>query len=355
MLRLPVLFLFLAPLLSMGCSRFESGPPPEAIAATKPIVYFRNPEIKNVDDYLEVVGRVAASRMVEIRSPAGGMIVSTKMYSRGEVDDFREGSAVKAGDVLFVVAQDPVTAVRWMAEQADPSVKPESPAMPKFLEIRSPIAGIVGKRQIDPGNLLPASSIAETVLTTVAASDPAYVYFHVDESVLLKLLRQRNSNAAAGDVTWSSAVAVAMADEDGFTAQGNLDYVDNRIDPETSSIEVRASLPNPKSLLYPGMSVRVRLSFAQINGATLVEEKAIRSDRRGRYLYVVNHSNEIEKRYVITQSQHDGMRVVKAADTQSESAAIKPDDRYVVQAWQPIQPGDAVQASSIEEESFNRK
>jgi multidrug efflux pump subunit AcrA (membrane-fusion protein) len=109
--------------------------------------------------------------------------------------------------------------------------------------------GRLGRRLLDPGSLVRAD---ETALVTITSSDPAYVVFEVDERTALRLRR--------GQVAAPQAVAVGLADEEGFPHAAKVDFIDTKVDPKTGTLRMRAVLPNKDGLLMPGLSARVRLS-----------------------------------------------------------------------------------------------
>src|SRR5262249_36742118 len=126
-----------------------------------------------------------------------------------------------------------------------------------FTKVAAPAAGRVGRRFVDPGNVVKAD---ETTLTTIVGKDPMYVYFDVDERTYLDLRRAiRDSKVKAAKVE-ELPVAVGLANEDGYPHKGKIDFVNNRVDPDKGTIRLRAVLPNADGLLVPGLFARVRLT-----------------------------------------------------------------------------------------------
>jgi RND family efflux transporter MFP subunit len=120
----------------------------------------------------------------------------------------------------------------------------------EFTRVSSPLDGRVGRRLLDAGNLVKAD---ETLLATVVGEGPVYVYFDVDERTALRLLD-------GGKFKAGLPVAVGLATDKGFPRRGTVDFVDNRVNPTTGMLRMRATLANADGVLVPGLFVRVRLT-----------------------------------------------------------------------------------------------
>jgi RND family efflux transporter MFP subunit len=111
--------------------------------------------------------------------------------------------------------------------------------------------------------------------------------------------------------------------------------MDNRVDPETGTIQVRGVFPNPHGRLLPGMFARVRVPLRRIERALLVPDHALGSDQQGRYVLVVDGQDTVERRPVqVGPLQDDGLRVI--------SQGLKPDDRVIVKGLVKARPGGKV-------------
>jgi len=120
-----------------------------------------------------------------------------------------------------------------------------------FTRIVAPIDGKAGKALLNVGNLIRSGADR---LTTIVVIDPLHVYFDVDERTLLRLLREWKGK---GD---KAPVGVGLASEKGYPREATIDFMDNRVDPKTGTLRIRAVLPNPKTEMLPGQAVRIRLS-----------------------------------------------------------------------------------------------
>jgi RND family efflux transporter MFP subunit len=191
----------------------------------------------------------------------------------------------------------------------------------------APISGRIGRRLVDPGNLVKAD---ETSLAVLVRLEPIYVYFHIDERTLLRILRLRERPAPGEKVP----VSVALTDEKGFPHAGVMDFADNKVDPATGTLRARAVVANKDRLLRPGMFARVRLAVGKPYRALLVPAEAVSAEGEGRYVLVVNDKGVIERRPVTLGQQHEGLRVV--------TAGLKAEDRIIVGGPPGLRPGKSV-------------
>ena len=155
---------------------------------------------------------------------------------------------------------------------------------------RSPFAGRISRRLIDPGNLVKAD---DTPLTTLVALDPLYAYFDIDERTLLRLRRLIAEGKIKSARETEAPVMVGLADEQGFSLTGVVNFVDNKVDPNTGTLRARVVIANPRRLLSPGLFVRIRVPIGSPRPALLVPEEAVGSDQGQKYLYILNKDDEV--------------------------------------------------------------
>jgi multidrug efflux system membrane fusion protein len=122
-----------------------------------------------------------------------------------------------------------------------------------WARVTAPFNGRVSRIQASEGSLVTAE---KTPILKIVSTDPLYVSFNVPEAVLLKL--RRDGLAEPGKLN----VAVGFAGEEGHAHVAKLDLIEPEVDAKTGTVRFRATVPNPKGLLSPGMSARVRLSPA---------------------------------------------------------------------------------------------
>jgi RND family efflux transporter MFP subunit len=350
-------------------------PPPPEVSVSQPIE-------EPVQDTLEFTGRTSAVASVEVHARVTGYI--TKV-------GFQGGALVNAGDLLFeidpreyeaAVLRGEGEVARLRAELAraqsevarNQALRPSGAASQRELEkaiagqgaaegelkakvaqlelakldvefsrVTAPIAGRTSKAEITEGNLVVVGTSGGPLLTTVVSLDPIYVDFDVDERALVRL--GKATIARAGAVSPESVraaklpVQAALADEEGFPHEGTIDFVDNRIDPSTGTVHVRALLPNGDRLLLPGMFVRVRLPVGVARPGILVTDRAVATDQDRKYVLVVNDKNVVEYRPIKLGSMHGGLRAV--------TEGLGTGEWVIVNGIQRVRPGVTVTPQKV--------
>ncbi len=353
--------------LAAGCVRR----PPETMLPPPPRVTVRQPVPRAVIDYAEATGRTEAKETYEVRVRVKGFLKSVR---------FREGAIVQKGDLLYeidprtfeadlesveaeaarleallkqarseadratrmrqnnaiseeefiqkIAAQDTAAAGARKARAAVHSARLEL----GFTKITSPIDGRIGRTLVTEGNLVGYNE--PTLLTTVVRLDPLYVYFDLPERVVLEydmLVRERGAAALEGKVK----AMLGFATDKGYPYVGRLDFRDNKVDPGTGTIRVRAVLDNPDLVLSPGLFCRVKVPISLPKERLLVPENALGQDQRGRFVLVVGADDMVEARPVQTAATtDDGFAVIESGLTR--------DDWVVVNGLQRARPGSKV-------------
>ncbi|TDI47849.1 MAG: efflux RND transporter periplasmic adaptor subunit [Acidobacteria bacterium] len=342
----------------------------EAPPRPAPEVTVAVPEQRDVMGYQEFTGRTEAVESVEIRARVSGEL---------ERQAFQASATVRKDQLLFVIEQAPYIARRngadaevksWEAElararsdlerleqairtdavsqqevdraradvqQAEASLLGAKARLEQaeldlsYTEVRAPIAGVVSRRLVDVGNLV--GSGENTLLTTIARMDPIYVYFDVSERIVLELLSHRGRTVSERIRSPEEEVQafLGLANEDGWPHTGRLDYVDNTVDANTGTIQIRGVFPNTDGLLFPGLFARIRVPTELQKGALLVIERAIGTDLGGKYLLIVGEGNMVELRHVELGRLEDGMRVIVSG--------LEAGERYIINGLQRARPG----------------
>lgn len=247
----------------------------------------------------------------------------------------------------------------------------------EYSRVTAEIPGRVGRANLTAGNLVNAGG-SDPLLTTIVAVDPIYVYFAVDEPSLLKYRARHaarqydvstdkeagqdaQNGTDAPETTKESdeekprqnvvkdlriPVEFGLDTDTGYPHRGTIDFADNRIDPETGTLEVRGTASNSAGLFVPGARVRVRVPISDEYQATLIPDEAILSDQDQRYVLVVNDANVVVRRGVtLGRLLPDGMRVILPAAEGHEGLASS--DWVIVLGLQrarinyPVEPVDA--------------
>lgn len=203
-----------------------------------------------------------------------------------------------------------------------------------FTSVRAPITGRIGQRLVHEGNLVRGGAVGTTLLTTIVSIDPIHCYFDADEQELLRYTRLAMSGERKSSRDVRNPVYLALQDEKGHPHLGQMDFVDNQIDPGTGTIRGRAIFPNPDGLLIPGLFATVRLAGSARQQVLLVPDAAILTDQSERLVYVVGAGEVVERRTIELGPIIDGMRSIKAGLDGSE--------RVVIRGLQRVRPGSVV-------------
>ena len=183
----------------------------------------------------------------------------------------------------------------------------------EFTQIKSPIDGRVSDARITLGNLVQPGPGVESVLTTVVSVDPIYAKVDADENAVLKYIKLSNEGKRVSARTAKIPAWVELGNETDFPHKGDVDFVDNRLDPGTGTVRARVVLKNwNPSFITPGLFVRVRVAGATPYRAALIADKVISSQQGLKYAFVVKPDNTIERRTLETGSIFEGKRIVKS-------------------------------------------
>jgi RND family efflux transporter MFP subunit len=337
-------------------------PPPEVVPA-------RAVE-QEVTDYDVFFGKTQAEKEVDVRARVSGYL---------DKINFTEGAEVHAKDVLFEIDPRPFQAELERAEanvgQAEAHVQrleydyerakrllsmksmsredydkvagdlAEARASLKAAEaarstaqlnrqwchVAAPVGGRISRRFVDPGNMVKAD---ETSLTRIESLDPIYAYFDVDERTYLRIRKFLEGQEAAGSLFQRVPVSLGLSDGDDFPYEGTVDFVDNRVDPDSGSVWVRGTFPNPKRQITPGVFARVRLPTGRPHRAVLIPEEALGTDQGQRFVYVLTDKNEADYRKLEVGAQHGPLREVKKG--------VKAGERVIRTGLQRVRPGAPV-------------
>jgi RND family efflux transporter MFP subunit len=349
-----------------GCGRQAPAQPPGG--AKPPQVLVAPVARRVVEEFDEYSARLAAPDQVDVRSRVAGTL---------ERIHFRDGDQVRQGAVLFTIdprpfaaevsrtaanvalarSQDelarilaargerllPTTAIsqqevdqlRASAQNATASLRAAEAALAaarlnlEFTRIVAPITGRMSRKAVTVGNLV---SVNDPVLTTIVSTDRVYAYFEPSEAAYLKY------GQAAANPQAEPKVQMGLFDEQGFPHTGRIDFVDNRLNPTTGSIQLRGVFDNADGRLTPGLTARIRVGAGKPYEATLVPDRAITVDQTRRLVLVVGPDRRVEAREVKPGALIDGMRVV---------SGVKPGELIVVDGLQRATPGAPVTPQQV--------
>jgi RND family efflux transporter MFP subunit len=169
----------------------------------------------------------------------------------------------------------------------------------------------------------------------IVSVDPIYAYFDVDEQTVLRIRQWIREGQLKSYKDADLPVFLGLSTEQDHPHRGQIDFVENRLDPTTGTLNVRAVFNNPRRMLSPGLFARIRLRVSPPHSAVLVPERALGSDQGQRFIYVVNEKNIAEFRPVKVGRLHDGYREIQDN--------ITPNDWIITNGLQRARPGAPVE------------
>ena len=366
--------LILGALTALGGCQSRADTPP-AGAFGPPSVSVAPAAKRQVQEFDEFTGRLEAPWSVDLRPRVTGYIKEVH---------FHDGQEVKQGQLLFTIDPDPYEAdlakaraqlaaaqtqvelarseeergrklidVKAISQQeydqltsgsrnAAANVQAAEAAVQSavlnvgYTQIRAPIAGRVSRANVTAGNLV---NVGDPVLTSIVSLDRVYAYFDAGEDAYLKYVRLAKESARAGSRASANAVMMGLADEAGYPHHGVMDFVDNRLNPQTGAMRVRAVFDNSDRSFTPGLFARIKLVGSGTYAAVLTPEQAIGTDQSKKFVLVIGQDNTAQFREVTLGALIDGMRVVKSG--------VFPGDLVVVDGLQRVRPGMPVTAEKL--------
>lgn len=206
-----------------------------------------------------------------------------------------------------------------------------------YTQVRAPVSGRVGKREITVGNLI-AAGPGSTALTTLVSVDPIYAAFNADEQVVTRALRSLaatpGKSLPVGNIPVEMTTAVGEGRDGDKSYQGQLQLIDNQVDPRTGTVRVRAVFENVDGRLIPGQFVRLRMGRPETGTALLITERAVGTDQDKKFVMVVGDDNKAVYREVSLGAAVNGLRIV--------TSGLKAGEKIVVNGLHRIRPGASV-------------
>jgi multidrug efflux system membrane fusion protein len=350
-----------------GCGPSASQAAAPAAAPAGPPVSAATVVERSVGETQEFSGRLEAVERVDIRARVGGFITSV---------NFKPGSLVNKGDVLFVIDTRPFQAEANRAEaaaassrskadlarleltraeklvadkaiaqrevdtassslkQLDADAKAAQASLETarlnlaYTKVIAPISGRVSKAEITAGNLVDTTAI----LTSVVSTKEIYATFDGDEETYVRVSKQSHANQPV-------AVHVGLVGEEGFPHEGKLEFVDNQLDSRTGSVRMRATFENKDGAMAPGLFARVQIGGGSPKSALLILDRAVGTDQSRKFVFVVDKDSKAEYRAVTLGPVVDGLRVVRTG--------LKPGEKIVVNGLQRVRPGAPITAQTV--------
>jgi RND family efflux transporter MFP subunit len=345
------------------------GAPSPGVTVAKPVVR----EIVEQDQY---TGRFDPIEFVEVRARVTGYLDKIM---------FQDGANVKKGEVLFIIDRRPYKAAleqaqaaltsakarlsftqtdleraqvlsrggniseqvtdqrRQASQTAQADVDSAEAALRNaqlnydFTEVKSPINGRISQRLVTEGNIV---STDQTILARIVSLDPVYFGFTVDERSFLKYQGSLGIGMGQMQRGKGAPVQIALSGEEKPTRKGTLDFVDNRVDNQTGTMLLRATVENPDNFIKPGLFGIVAMPATKPFQGILIPDEAVSANQDKRIVYVLGDGDKVSSRTVKLGPIVDGYRVVRDG--------LKGDELVVVNGVAKVRPGAQVKPETVE-------
>lgn len=359
-----------APLALAACDGSEGAATADKAAPPPPEVTVAKPLVQRLTEWDEFTGRFESVQDVVVKARVSGYL---------EAIGFEDGQVVEKGQVLFTIDPRPYQAAldrakanielqqaqlrlaqldqeraaklvstsaiaRATLDQRDAELKAAEANLASsqaqaeqaqldlgFTQVAAPFRGRISDRRVDVGNLVDD----QTVLTTIVQVDPIYLTFDMSESDFLAYQRVAAEGKLPSTRDNKTIVAAHLVDEEDWTHQGTMSFVDNVVDQGSGTIRGRAVFPNPDNLITPGQFGRIRIPGSPEYDAVLVPDSAIVTDQSRKMVLTVDGQNVVTPKIIRPgPSQPGGLRIVRRG--------LGPDDRVIVNGLLRARPGAKV-------------
>lgn len=340
-----------------------------AAAQPPPQVSVAQVLVRPINDWAEYQGRLEPPESVDIRPRVSALIESVH---------FRDGSRVTKGQLLFQLDPRPYQAevdrlqaqlqhaqaqqerahseaARGQRLRASDAISPELAqarqtallqASAQVAAVRSqlemarlnlgytrivaPMDGHIGRAEQTAGNLVTAGA---SRLASLVRTDSLHAYFDIDEEAYLNRI-QPLARPKAGSATAAQPARLMLVNQAHAALNGQLDFLDNQINPRTGTLRARVTVDNRSGELAPGLWARIQLPASAGYDAALVRDEAIGTDQGQRYVLVLDGEGVVRYRQVRTGPRFAGLRVVREGLHEGE--------QIVVNGLQRARPGTRV-------------
>lgn len=377
---LALIFCFPFLLLPTGCTDDKKGEAAKQPAAPPPLpIEIIIAKKQNVPIWLEYTGKTAATKRIEVRARISGRL---------EQILFNEGDIVDKGQKLFVIEKDSyeaevartkailqkdkaslalavadvkryeplvadglaprATLEQYIARQneLEATIKGDLAAIREaelnlsYTDVLAPVTGRISRKMVDVGNIVGYGE--NTVLTTIIADNPIYSYFNPTEEEFQIMRKYRDSDTMDARVRVPDTMA-ALIKRPHFT--GKVDFTDNRVDPLTGTITMRALIDNPEHLLLEGTFVYTEIFLTQKRPFFIIPPEVVFDDQRGSYIYTVTDENKIKRQDV--QRGHSSRYYTTIPEGLEDGTKVVISGLAKVREGIPVQPTDVTETKSV--------
>jgi membrane fusion protein, multidrug efflux system len=358
----------LAALAAFGCEK-PAPPPP-----LPPEVYVVQVVQQDVPTYLDLVGQTEGNQDVEVRARLEGFL---------ETMNYREGSFVRKGELMYTIDRKPFEAT-LAAARADKAtaearlskstndVNRYTPLVAKqavsqqeldnaraaqdagrsgvdatiaaidkatldlgYTRVLAPVDGLAGTTKVKPGSLVGRGDA--TLLTTVSELNPIVLRVAATEADYLRVAKRDPSRI--GDAPKAGGIEMTLADGTVFPQTGTVRTVERAINASTGTLSLQIAFQNPNMILRPGQYGRARILLEMRKGALLVPQRAVQALQSLYSVAVVGGDNKVAFRNVKVGPKVDTLWVIEEG--------LKPGDQVVAEGLQALSDGITVRTKPL--------
>src|SRR3984893_17099410 len=358
--------------LLTACAKKQSGPPPNVGPVQVSVATVEQRDVSLDGDWVATLdGYVNA----QIQPQVSGYLIK---------QDYREGSVVQSGEVLFEIDPRPFQATLDQAEGqlaqaraqlglADINVMRDTPLAKAraiaqsqldndvqqqaaqsaavrtaeanveqaqlnlgFTKVRSLVTGIAGRAMTQVGNLVSQS----TALTTVSQVNPVKVYFSISEQEYLGLSGRVKAGGKVDLLMSGNTIPLQLTLGDGniYPYKGQIVFVDRQVNPQTGTIQIAGSFSNPQNLLRPGQFGRIKAETEVRHDALLIPQRAVNELQGSYQVAVIGSNNIVQIRSVVLGPQLGSDLII--------TSGINPNERVVTEGVSKLKDGMRVSPQS---------
>ncbi len=331
---------------------------------------------KNIPIWMQYTGRTEASSSQEVRARVTGIL---------EAVYFKDGEYVKKGQKLFKIEQTDyiaaldsakakkrrnlaalklakadvnryrplvkeglaprVTLEQYEAQVAsleadifsdEASIRQAELALSHTI-VKAPIDGQASRRLVDVGNLVGKNE--STLLTTINRTDPLYAYFAPSEEDFQKIAKFRNQDVMQAYINLNYQSDIL----NNTPIFGHVDFTDNTVSSSTSTVSMRAEVPNTNHSVLPGTFVYVNVFITDAFELIGIPPQVIFEDQRGKYVYIVAQDQTAQRVYITTVLDSRFFVLLK------KDGGLKDGDKIIINALLRLKPGVKVKPTDMTE------
>jgi len=264
-------------------------------------------------------------------------LAEARAIPRQDLDTAQASERVAAAGVEGAEAalKDTKLAQRTQIQIADAAVQSAKASVTQaelnlgYTTVKAPITGIIGKVQVDRGNLVGKSE--PTLLATISSVDPIYVDVGVAEVDYLRLAPRIRLDERGRAQGGTAQLELYLANDSLFPHKGRVVFVDRALDAKSGTMNVRGEFPNPERTLRPGLFARVRAVVEDRPNAVLVPALAVQDQQGTKVVLVVEAADKVALRPVVVDERVGEFYIV--------ASGLKPGERVIVDGVQKARPG----------------